>query len=67
MIFLDDETGRTGQGLCGGILLLVSWCLFLVTLPFSLLVCFKVLASNLTRRESPPPEIVECEELPIRF
>lgn len=30
------------MGICGGILLWVSWSLFLVTLPFSLLVCFKV-------------------------
>jgi len=34
----DDQ----GMGLCGGMLLWVSWSLFLVTLPFSLLVCFKV-------------------------
>ena len=39
-----DDSTRTGggMGVCGGILLWVSWCLFLVTLPFSLLVCFKV-------------------------
>merc|ERR1712098_708080 len=34
----DDQ----GMGLCGGVLLWISWSLFLVTLPFSPLVCFKV-------------------------
>ena len=38
----DEETSKAGMGVCGGILLGVSWSLFLVTLPFSLLVCFKV-------------------------
>ena len=40
-VYLDEEN-NTGMGICGGILLWVSWSLFLVTLPFSLLVCFKV-------------------------
>ena len=39
----DEEGSKGGMGLCGGILLWVSWSLFLVTLPFSLLVCFKVI------------------------
>ena len=30
------------MGLCGGLLLAVSWSLFLATLPLSLCVCFKV-------------------------
>jgi len=38
----NEEGSKGGMGLCGGILLWVSWSLFLVTLPFSLLVCFKV-------------------------
>jgi erythrocyte band 7 integral membrane protein len=36
-----DETDH-GLGLCGWILTLLSWGLVMVTLPFSLFVCFKV-------------------------
>merc|ERR1719325_169789 len=39
---IGANESEPGIGLCGGILLGVSWSLFLVTLPFSLLVCFKV-------------------------
>ena len=53
------------MGLCGGILLWVSWSLFLVTLPFSLLVCFKVinylhytLIKSVFLNFSPPPLMV---------
>jgi erythrocyte band 7 integral membrane protein len=36
-----DET-ESGIGLCGWILTAISWGLVMVTLPFSLCVCFKV-------------------------
>ena len=45
----DDCVGDDqGMGLCGGVLLWISWSLFLVTLPFSLLVCFKVCTLQFT-------------------
>merc|ERR1719458_1454359 len=36
------EEGEDGVGLCGLLLTMISWGLVLVTLPFSLCVCFKV-------------------------
>ena len=38
---IADET-ESGIGLCGWILTAISWGLVMVTLPFSLCVCFKV-------------------------
>ena len=37
-----DETGGNRIGICGILLTWISWLLVLVTLPFSLCVCFKV-------------------------
>ena len=39
---IADET-ESGIGLCGWILTAISWGLVMVTLPFSLCVCFKVI------------------------
>ena len=39
--FLADESGD-GVGICGWLLTTISWGLVMVTLPFSLCVCFKV-------------------------
>merc|ERR1719340_579688 len=38
----DREGANTSIGVFGWLLLWLSWCMFLVTLPFSLFVCFKV-------------------------
>ena len=40
-LFAADESD-SGVGLCGWLLTMISWGLVLVTLPFSLCVCFKV-------------------------
>ena len=40
-VFSADESD-SGVGLCGLLLTMISWGLVLVTLPFSLCVCFKV-------------------------
>lgn len=42
---IADET-ESGIGLCGWILTAISWGLVMVTLPFSLCVCFKVIQSE---------------------
>ena len=39
--FIADESDN-GVGLCGWLLTTISWGLVMVTLPFSLCVCFKV-------------------------
>ena len=39
-VLADD--GDDGIGICGWMLTLLSWMIVLVTLPFSLCVCFKV-------------------------
>ena len=38
-----DETGGNRVGICGILLTWISWLLVIVTLPFSLCVCFKVI------------------------
>ena len=38
----EPEPGAGGIGLCGLLLTGVSWIIVIVTLPFSLCVCFKV-------------------------
>ena len=40
-LFIADESDN-GVGLCGWLLTTISWGLVMVTLPFSLCVCFKV-------------------------
>ena len=40
--FLTADESDNGVGLCGMLLTMISWGLVLVTLPFSLCVCFKV-------------------------
>ena len=42
---IADET-ESGIGLCGWILTAISWGLVMVTLPFSLCVCFKVIQAE---------------------
>ena len=41
LVVTADESD-SGVGLCGLLLTMISWGLVLVTLPFSLCVCFKV-------------------------
>lgn len=42
-IFLADDADRDGEATaCGKVLIFCSWFLIVVTMPFSLLVCFKV-------------------------
>jgi len=41
IVLLADESD-SGIGLCGWLLTAISWGLVVVTLPFSLCVCFKV-------------------------
>ena len=45
ILFTADESDN-GVGLCGWLLTTISWGLVMVTLPFSLCVCFKVGISN---------------------
>lgn len=41
-IILADE-GESGEAsACGRVLIFLSWCLIIITMPFSLFVCFKV-------------------------
>jgi hypothetical protein len=43
MLFIvSADDSNNGIGLCGWVLTAVSWAIVLVTLPFSLCVCFKV-------------------------
>ena len=47
----DDDAGEEpepGIGMCGWLLTAISWFVVIVTLPFSLCVCFKV--TNLTNK-----------------
>ena len=37
-----DETGDLGSGIIGAVITLMSWVLVVVTFPFSLFFCFKV-------------------------
>ncbi len=39
---ISADESDTGIGLCGWLLTAISWALVMVTLPFSLCVCFKV-------------------------
>ena len=41
-LVLSADESDSGVGLCGLLLTMISWGLVLVTLPFSLCVCFKV-------------------------
>ena len=41
-LFFAAGESDNGVGLCGWLLTMISWGLVLVTLPFSLCVCFKV-------------------------
>ena len=43
-----DETDD-GIGLCGWLLTALSWALVIITMPFSLCVCFKVICFNVNR------------------
>lgn len=39
-----DDNGDNGEAsACGRVLIFLSWCLIFVTMPFSLLICFKVI------------------------
>ena len=38
----DDPDTASGIGMCGWLLTTISWFLVIITLPFSLCVCFKV-------------------------
>lgn len=42
ILFFSADESDSGVGLCGWLLTMISWGLVLVTLPFSLCVCFKV-------------------------
>ena len=46
LVFSADESD-SGVGLCGWLLTAISWALVMVTLPFSLCVCFKVSPINI--------------------
>lgn len=42
-----DDNGDNGDAsACGRVLIFLSWCLVFVTMPFSLLICFKVMQFN---------------------
>ena len=41
-LVVSADESDSGVGLCGLLLTMISWGLVLVTLPFSLCVCFKV-------------------------
>ena len=43
-LFITADESGSGVGVCGLLLTWISWLLVLVTLPFSLCVCFKVSA-----------------------
>jgi hypothetical protein len=44
--FVSAEESHSGIGFCGWLLTAISWGLVVVTLPFSLCVCFKVRVSS---------------------
>ncbi len=44
--FVSAEESHSGIGFCGWLLTAISWGLVVVTLPFSLCVCFKVRLSS---------------------
>jgi len=51
--FLSGSAAAEGMGVCGNILTGFSWLLILVTLPFSLFICFKVrLVMNLINNDN---------------
>ena len=57
---MSGEEPEPGIGMCGWLLTSISWFVVIITLPFSLCVCFKV--SGSARSSSSPKSIIEKRE-----
>ena len=61
------DDAEDGIGICGWLLTTLSWLIVLVTLPFSLCVCFKVIPrSHLSRRPMPKCPGPQCQLHPTK-
>ena len=52
--FAADSESEPGIGICGWLLTMISWGIVMVTLPFSLFVCFKVRSNHLSSQNTDP-------------